>query len=427
MDKKSIELYEGIEGLFIKNDRFNSTVISIHFFIPLDKKTVSKNALLPFLLSSCTDKYKEYTDLNIRILELYGAGLSVSVRKNGDNLHLCLSINVINDELTFNKEGILLEAADLLCSMVLEPSLCGKSFCEKDVSREVRKNVDRIEGEINNKRAFARTRLVAEMFGQDPYGLFVYGKTDEVLSITGEELYNEWQSLLDSSYIKFHVIGNHCPNEIFEQLKERFSRIARKNVTDISRPALLSETNNVNIVTEYFDVSQGKLALGYTCSENGEEEAALPHLIFSDIFGGGTYSKLFRNVREKESLCYYCSASAAFKKGYMIVDSGIDPENADRVIEAVNRELEDIQKGNIDDFEIESSKKAVYENLMSSYDNANALDFWYSKASNVEKRLSPADTAQKIKEITKEQITRAARCYKLHTIYKLLPERSVEK
>lgn len=423
MENRVVKLGHGIDGLYIKNDRFNSTLISFHFFVPLDSKTISANALLPFLLSSCTDKYKDYTDLNIRLLELYGAMLSASVQKKGDSLHICLKINLINDELTFENEDILSKGADLLFSMVFEPSLNSRSFCEKDVAREKCKTIDRIEGEINNKRSFARTRLIEKMFGRDPYGLFVYGKADEVESITGEELYNAWQQLLSTSYVRLHIVGKHLPDGAFENLKARFQNIKRENIANISKAALLPKAESVNTVTEQYAVTQGKLTMGYTCSDNGEGDKALPHLVFSDIFGGGTYSKLFKNVREKQSLCYYCSASAVFKKGYMLVDSGIDAQNADRVIEAVGKEFDDIKNGKIDDCDIESSKKAVCETLMSYYDSASSLDLWYAKS--IENDLcSPKEMAEKIKGITKEQIVKAANCYTLHTIYKLLPEGS---
>ena len=144
----------------------------------------------------------------------------------------------------------------------------------------------------------------------------------------------------------------------------------------------------------------------------------------SDIFGGGAYSKLFRNVREKQSLCYYCSASAVFKKGYMIVDSGVDEKNAEQLIDAVNNELNEIKKGNFDDSDIANSKKAIREILMSYYDSASTLDLWYCRNFEKEHIVSPMEFADKIISITKEEIISAANCYKLHTIYKLLPEGS---
>lgn len=426
MKNSLINLGQGIDALFIKNDRFNSTLLSFHFFVPLDSKTIAKNALLPFLLSSSTEQYREYTALNIRLLELYGGMLSSSVTKSGDNLHICINLNVINNELTFENEDIISQGADLLFSMVFKPSLCGESFCETDVKREKRQTIDRIEGEINNKRSFARSRLVSEMFGDDPYGLFVYGKAEEVLKITGEELYMSWKQLLSEAYIRLNIVGKTLPDRIFERLKNKFSNISREKVSNTTKAALLPETEKINTVTERYAVTQGKVTLGYTCSDNGEGDKALPHLLFSDIFGGGTYSKLFRNVREKQSLCYYCSASAVFKKGYMLVDSGIDENNDTKLIEAVNRELDEIKSGNIEDFEIASSKKAIYENLMSYYDSASSLDLWYARSLDKENIISPMEFAEKLKGVTKEEIIKAANCYKLHTIYKLLPEGSEE-
>ena len=426
MKEQIVNLGNGVDALFIKNDRFNSTLLSFHFFVPLNAETIEKNALLPFLLSSCTEEYKDYTALNIRLLELYGGILSSSVNKSGDNLHICISLNLINNDLTFDNEDIITKGADLLFSMLFKPSLEGLAFTDKDVQREKRQTIDRIEGEINNKRSFARSRLLAEMFGSDPYGLFVYGKAENVVKITGEELYETWKQLLTSAYIRFHVVGKTLPLKTFENLGVAFSNISRENVLGVKKATLLPPTDKVNTITEKLSVSQGKLTLGYTCSQNGEGEEALPHLLFSDIFGGGAYSKLFRNVREKQSLCYYCSASAAFKKGYMIVDSGIDAANAQRLIDAVNHELDDIKNGNIDNADIESSKKSIYENLMSCYDSAASLDMWYCRSLDKDKVFSPESVADKINSITKEQIVNAANCYKLHTIYKLLPEGSEE-
>lgn len=425
--EKLVNLGQGIDGLFIKNDRFNSTLLSFHFFVPLNAQTIERNSLLPFLLSSSTEKYKYYTELNLRLLELYGGILSSSVNKNGDNLHIVISLNLINNDLTFEKEDIITEGANLLFSMVFNPSLEGEAFCEKDVAREKRQTIERIEGEINNKRAFARSRLLSEMFGSDPYGLFIYGKAENVEKVTKEELFKSWKELLSSAYVRLHIVGKSLPDGIFENLKAEFSNVKRENVLNITKAALLPESEKVNLVTEHYAVTQGKITLGYTCSDNGEGEKALPHLVFSDIFGGGTYSKLFRNVREKQSLCYYCSASAVFKKGYMMVDSGVDAKNQAKLIEAVNRELDEIKNGKIDDFEIEGSKKAIYENLMSCYDSAASLDMWYCRSIDNNNVVSPKVIADKVNEITREEIVKAANCYKLHTIYKLLPEGSEEQ
>ena len=71
----SVKLGEGVVGRFIKNDRFNTTLISFNFYMPLKEETVATNALLPFVLTTCSEKYPDFSKLNYKLTRLYGAEL----------------------------------------------------------------------------------------------------------------------------------------------------------------------------------------------------------------------------------------------------------------------------------------------------------------------------------------------------------------
>ena len=134
------------------------------------------NSLLPYLLTSCSNKYKDYIALNRRLLELYGADLSCSVSKCGDCMHVKIGINVINNEFSLDEGKPVTEAAELLSELIFSPAVSDGRFSSDDLERERLKTIERIEGEINNKRSFAKTRLLEEMFTPDPYGKFIYKK-----------------------------------------------------------------------------------------------------------------------------------------------------------------------------------------------------------------------------------------------------------
>ena len=102
MPVEMIRIAPGAQGCFIKNDRFNTTLISYNFYLPLDAENMAANALLPYMLTSCSAEYRDYIDLNIKLLGLYGADLACSVSKCGDCLHVRLSIGVINNEYSFD-------------------------------------------------------------------------------------------------------------------------------------------------------------------------------------------------------------------------------------------------------------------------------------------------------------------------------------
>ena len=181
----------------------------------------------------------------------------------------------------------------------------------------------------------------------------------------------------------------------------------------------------MNDVTERLDITQGKIAIGFSSKLYGDIEKALPLLIFSDVFGGGPYSKLFSNVREKESLCYYCSASQYRSKGIVLVDSGIEAHNEEALINAVLRELDDLKQGLVDVDTIEASKMSVTDSLASYYDSASALDMWYTLDIKGNSEITPNDLIEKIRSITKADIVNVANGVELHSIYRLLPKDEV--
>ncbi|MBQ1186282.1 MAG: insulinase family protein [Clostridia bacterium] len=421
MSVKRIDIVDGVQGLYIENKRFNTTLITYNFYLPLNAENMATNSLLPFLLTSCSKQFSDYIELNIGLLDLYGADISCSVSKCGDLFHMKIGVNVINNNLALYGDSPVSRAAELVSGLIFAPAVSNGSFKAQDIEREKRKTIERIEGEINNKKSFARTRLFEEMFGTDPYGKFIYGSVQEVKEITGEQLYNAWQELLLTSFVRIIVVGSEEPTDVFSLAKEYFSS-ANRNFSSDSLFSIkdIPERDVPNDITERFAVTQGKLALGFTSAVKGDLKEATALSVFSDIFGGGPYSKLFENVREKQSLCYYCSATARRAKGFLTVQSGVEEENAQKTVDAILKELEDMKNGNFEDSVIVASKKAISDSLYGYYDSATAIDIWYSR--EIDDSISPNQAADIVMDVTREDIINAAKGIKLHTIYRLLPK-----
>ncbi len=422
MSAKIITLSDGVEGLFIKNERFKTTLISFNFFLPLKKDTVALYALLPFILTSCSSKYPEFSKLNYKLSKLYGARLDASTEKYGDYQLLKMTVSVINDRYALDDESLVKRASDLLLNLVFEPSIQNGAFLQNDLEREKRKAIEHIRGEYSEKRVFAKNRLIEEMYKNEAYGIAKCGTIEDVEAISGEALYKAWQDMLKAAFVRVHVIGAAVPTGLFDSISEKFSGLARGNITDctVSSPTLPCE--KVNRVTEKQSVNQGKLVMGFSSKLCGNDDVSLPMLVMGDIFGGGPYSRLFANVREKMSLCYYCSASTIRQKGLLTVESGVEAQNAETAEKEILNQLETIKKGEFSDFEFESSLKSICGSLSTYSDSLTSLDMWYSLKVNNQKLYSPEDIAEMIKKITKEDVIEAANGVELHTVYKLLPK-----
>ncbi len=422
MSAKITALSNGAEGIFVKNDRFNTTSVSFNFYVPLSQESVAEYALLPFVMTTCSKKYPDFPRLNFKLAKLYGANLSASAEKVGDFQLLKIAISVIDDRFSLDGESLCDSALDLLTELVFEPKAENGEFCAEDVEREKRKAVEHIRGDLAQKRIYAKKRLIEEMYKGEAYGTPKCGNEEDVLKITGTSLYNAWQKMLSTAFLRVNVISRSMPSGLFDKISDKLSFIKRNNITDCTASTPTLPAKNPNTVIEKMDIAQGKLCMGFSSELYGDDKHTAALTVMCDIFGGGPYSRLFTNVREKMSLCYYCAASSVKAKGLITVDSGIEKENADRAEKEILNQLDIIKHNKFTDQEFESSIKSITDSFKSYNDSQGLLDAWYSIKIVKDELLSPEDAIELILKVTRDDVTKAANGVKLHTVYKLLPK-----
>jgi len=419
MSAKITKLSNGAEGVFIKNDRFNTTSISFNFYVPLQKETAADYALLPFVMTTCSKDYPDFSALNFKLAKLYGANLSASAEKVGDFQMLKIAISTIDDRFALDNESLCDSATELLTQLIFEPKAENGAFCEEDVAREKRKAIEHIRGDLAQKRIYAKKRLIEEMYKGEAYGVAKCGTEEDVEKITGQSLFAAWQKLLSTAFLRVNVISRSMPQGLFDKISEKFESITRENIVDCTYSAPTKAIDKPNTVIEQMDIAQGKLCMGFSSELYGEDAAALT--VMCDIFGGGPYSRLFTNVREKYSLCYYCASGAVKSKGLITVDSGIEKENATKAEKEILNQLDIMKQNLFTDEEFQSSIKSITDSFKSYNDSQGLLDAWYSLKIVKDRLISPEEAAQEILNVTRNDVVYAARGVKLHTVYKLLP------
>ncbi len=139
--------------------------------------------------------------------------------------------------------------------------------------------------------------------------------------------------------------------------------------------------------------------------------------ILSGLFGGTPVSKLFTNVREKMSLCYYCASAYVHSKGTILVDSGVENENVGILTEEVINQLDMIKKGDFTDEELTNTKLALINNIKSVSDSPSSLIGWYFAGYYKGNIISPEQGIKDILSVTREQLTEAANSFSLDTVY----------
>ena len=166
------------------------------------------------------------------------------------------------------------------------------------------------------------------------------------------------------------------------------------------------------------DVSQGKLALGFRAGGQSCWEEDYPAFTLCNaIFGGTTLSKLFMNVREKLSLCYYASSVTEPRKGIVMVSSGIEFDKYQTARDEILAQLEAIRRGEIEPWELEGSRRALIGAYRATLDDQGRQEEFWLGQSVAGLEDGPEELARQLEDVTLEQVARSARRFQLDTIY----------
>lgn len=403
----------------IKDTRFKTMRMSVHFLIPLEQKSAAANALLPFLLTRACKDYPDYTALSKRLAELYGASVSAEVGKMGDVQVLTLTAVGIADRYCFGGEQISAELAALLCQMVFEPPFDEEgNFRQEDFRQEKRQTLENIEAEFNDKRSYAKLRCEQIMCADEPYGIGRYGTKEDVTALTREELKAAWESLIRSARVEVMVSGNCEPEAAAEDFRKAFQAQNRAPRNDFDTKVVL-QAGEVKDVTEPMQVAQSKLVMGFRTGTQPDTPETMQMRLMCAMLGGTPHSKLFLNVREKLSLCYYCSSQYNTQKGIMLIQSGVETKNMEAAKTEILKQLAEMQAGNFTEEEMISAKLSVSNSYRTVGDYLSGMEQWYLGQVFRKDVVTPEDSVKELQAVTRQQVIDAANRVTLDTIYRL--------
>jgi predicted Zn-dependent peptidase len=418
---QTVTLANGVEGLYIPSARFKTTRISVSFLLPLQRETISANTLLPAMLTTSSAEYPDYRSLQTRLAELYGASLGASSGKVGDAQILTLTLTALDDR--FVPEGkVAADCAALLSGMIFRPNLDENGrFKSADLEREKRLLLETIEGELNDKRLYALNRAEAALFDGEVYGLPQYGTAEGAAALTCDDLHAAWLRALEEAQIRVTIVSSCPPDDIFAVFGAAFSKQARRPAS-LQVFGALAPVASPRRVAEEMEVAQGKLVMAFRTGVTGGLLQTAAFSVMCDLFGGGPYSRLFANVREKLSLCYYCAARSNRFKGILLVDSGVEKQNAAAAEREILAQLKIMQEGAFEDDELAASILSKADRIRSMFDSQRETESFYMSQIFDDRPCTAEELLAAVSAVTRADVTQAARLVEPALTYLLSPK-----
>ena len=410
---------DGIELISIEDNKHNTNRISINLCMNINEKDVSANAILPFLLTHATKKYPTTVSFERHLSKLYGASLHADIRKLGKIQILSISISAIDSRFSLENENLLKECVDVLKEVLFNPFIDKSGFNEDYIKQEKRCLVELIESELNEKRVYALNKCQQIMFEGTALAIGKYGTIEKVNALTNKDIYEAWQNVLEKSKVYIMMVGSNDAAPVISEFKNEFSKIKRNKI-EIDNQIEIQRKSKINEITERINVNQAKLVLGFNIEK--KDENTFPETVMTALFGGTPHSRLFLNVREKKSLCYYCAATFDRNKRMMLVDSGLEEKNKNEAVSEILKQLEFLKNGEFTDEELSFAKLNLINSFKTATDYQSSLEGYYISQITNKEIISLLEAAKKINEVTKYEIIEAANRVTLDTIYLLSGE-----
>lgn len=415
------EIYPKVYFNSYIDDKYKYNRLSINMLMPLEYSTVSDFALLSGVIGKSCKKYDSMMKLNIKLSDLYGANLSSDVIKIGEAQGITLHLSFISNKYTLYKEDVCEQAVKLLFDVLLDPNIDQGMFNNDEVEIEKDRLVELIDSEINDKRRYAITNCLKNMCKDEPYSIPKYGYKDRVEEISSSRLYNSYLNMLKKSRIEVFFVGTDNDEPIKQEVKKLFYNIKRKPINDIS--TIVNDTvYSVSNITENMNISQSKLVMGFKSGKLKTPEQNIVMMIAMLMYGITSNSKLFLNVRERLSLCYYCSVQYDRYKSILFVDSGIEHEKKDEAVLEILSQLEKMKSGDFSDEEVASALKFYINGYNGLYDSPGSVEAFYLGNVIFGSDLEPDEMIEIAKSVSREDIINICKDINLDTIYFLTGE-----
>ena len=410
-----MEIIKGVHLHFIQSEKFKTNKIKVRFSAPMSEKTIAGRVLTASMLETSNALYPTSQAFREKLANLYGANYSTSLSRRGLVHYLDINLSFVRDQFLSRKNMLADEILDFLKASLFFPLSNGQAFDTKTFEIEKRNVLTDLEAEIENHFYHAHRELNNLFYDLPEMRIPRVATIELVEKETAETSFAAFQQMLNQDQIDFFFIGDFNEIAVREKIQEfQFS--------EREQPLQLSYQQNYSNITreklEQRDVNQSIVELAYHFSSQYGDRSHLPLIVLNGLLGGFAHSKLFVNVREKESLAYTISSSFDIFSGLMRIYAGIDRANRTKTIALINRQILDLKRGHFTDEELEQTKNMLKNSILLAQDRQNTLiERAYMSSVLGKKFLSLEAWLKALENVSKADLIEAAQQLKLQAIY----------
>jgi predicted Zn-dependent peptidase len=417
--KEHVRKQDGFDLHFIKNNKFKTNSITVKLKAPLDRDTITYRALLPYVLNQATNKYPSKQELQLKLDDLYGSVMGIYGGKKGENHIITIRMELANKKYIPDNTDIMSEGISLVHELLYNTYTKDKRFDESIFNREKDTLRQKINAQIDDKMNYANMRLIDEMCKGEKYQLHVHGYEEDLDEITNDELYSYYRSMLETDQMNIYVHGDFDEEAVTKKFNDVFRR--KENPAVKEEPEVKQQIEQKEII-EQQEIQQAKLHIGYRTNTTYSDNDYFALQVFNGIFGGFPSSKLFINVREKNSLAYYAASRLESQKGLLLVFSGIAHHDFEKARDIIRLQMQAMKDGDFTEDNLTETKDLIVNQLLETMDHPQGIiELLYQQVLAGVTRTAE-ELIENIKQVTKQDVINVSNKMEEDTLYLLTQE-----
>ncbi|GJM20186.1 MAG: hypothetical protein DHS20C15_01010 [Planctomycetota bacterium] len=404
----------GLEIQLLPTRAFKTVILALVVEAPLDEQR-SARALVPDLLSRGTASFPDLASLGARCEELFDTELLATCSAAGGRQLLKLGVETVADRWV-GDVPLVAQAAELLAELVHAPPLVDGRFVPEHVEQERVNLVRALRGLDDDKGSYAVRSLLATMHADTPWAHHAWGTLEAAQQLDEVSVRDAWTGLRTAFPARLFIAGDVSEAQVAD-VAERLAAGATREAPSAPEPVPQRTSSEVQRQREDQDLAQSKLAMGWRLPSELLPGAAAG--MFAEIFGGSASSRLFKRVREQESLAYGCGSVALPDSGTLLVQAGLEPGTAERVEQLVGEERERLARDGVRDAELELARTALRRRLLASQDRPGER-LHFRLRGLLTGRATTIDAAlEQLAAVTASDVTELARGCALDSVFLL--------
>jgi zinc protease len=259
------------------------------------------------------------------------------------------------------------EAFDLL-----RTSLTSPHFDSADVERIRTQIISGLKRETSSPGSLASRKFLQTAYGGHPYGRPAGGTLESVPNITIADMKDYVGRVLTREHLKIAVVGDIDAASLVALLDRTFGGLpAKSNLVPVPDIEASKPPQREFIA---LDVPQTVVTFGGPGIRRSDPDF-MPAFVVNHILGGGSGSRLYREVREKRGLAYSISESLLWMdhSALFVGTTGTRADRAGETVDALTREIRRMAESGPTQQELDEAKSYLKGSRMLSLDTSSKL------------------------------------------------------